>query len=263
MICRRERDGWLLITQPAHAWLAGELCRIWGNETFARPAPFEAVVLATHLHDNGWLTWDANPRLSVDGRPVSFLETNLEETIPIWRTAVQHVSLLDPYSALLVSKHASTIYRRRKEREIDPPEERSILEEMLDEQETVQNALRAQLAHHPKYASASKKEQSSRAYRWLRLCDLLSLALCADYMPESGSFEAAPGRGPDELININYHIPHPFALRLDPFPLNQPVVQMTIQTRRLGELTYPDQADYLAALESAPWVPQTISVSTG
>jgi hypothetical protein len=100
-----------------------------------------------------------------------------------------------------------------------------------------------------------------RAYRWLRLCDLLSLALCADFMPESGLFESIPGSEPDELININYHRPHPFELHLDPYPFNQPVVQMTIQTRRLGELTYPDQADYLVALKSTPWIPQTIKVS--
>jgi len=263
MICRREKDGWLLITQPAHAWLAGELAAIWGNAKFARPAPFDPVVLATHLHDIGWMDWDTSPRLGAGGHPVSFLETTLDETIPIWQSAVRQVSLLDPYAALLVSMHASTIYRGRLERKIDPPGDRLNVELVLAEHEAVRSTLRKQLSVLSAYASASQPEQIFRAYRWLRVCDLLSLALCADFMPQSGEIESVPGRDPDELINVNYSRPNPFELHLDPFPFKEPSIQMTIQSRRLADLTYTNHADYLTALESSPWVPQTVRVSGG
>jgi hypothetical protein len=55
MITRPEGNGLLLISQPAHAWLAGKLAAAWGNGDFVRPWPFEAVILATRLHDIGWL----------------------------------------------------------------------------------------------------------------------------------------------------------------------------------------------------------------
>jgi hypothetical protein len=263
MICRREGEGWLLIAQPAHAWLSGELCTYWGNENFAVPAPFKAVLLATHLHDIGWATWDAFPRLGSNGQPVSFLETTLDETIPIWYTAVQQVSLFDLYAALLVSMHAATIYRRRLERKIDPPEERPNAEAMLAEQVNLQNELRAQLTHHTEYSSFAGQKQSSRAYRWLRVCDLLSLALCADFMPQSGVIESVPGNELHEFFDVHYNCPRPFELNLDPYPLNQPSIQATVQVRRLGESTFRNQADFLAALESAAWFPQTIEVSKG
>jgi hypothetical protein len=55
MICRPHAAGWLFISQPAHAWMAGELATAWGNAQFALPTPREAVILATRLHDIGWL----------------------------------------------------------------------------------------------------------------------------------------------------------------------------------------------------------------
>lgn len=116
MICRRERDGWVLITQPAHAWLAGELAAIWGNDAFAVPAPLEAVVLATRLHDVGWMTWDTTPRLGADGKRVNFLDITLDETIPSGGRQYAKVSLLDPCATFLVSMHPSTIYHRRLDR---------------------------------------------------------------------------------------------------------------------------------------------------
>ena len=175
MIVHREGTHWRLISQMAHAWLAGELASAWGNEQFCTPVPFAAVVLATRLHDIGWLEWDAAPRLDDDHRPVNFINTTLADTIPIWRRAVRRVSLLDSYAGLLVSKHASTIYRRRRERGVDPPEAGGRLGEVEDEQKTIQAAIIHQLATHPIYGTAIDDVHLRAAYRWLRACDLISL----------------------------------------------------------------------------------------
>ena len=257
MIVRREGRGYLLISQPAHAWLAGALAAAWGNERFTRPAPREAVVMATRLHDIGWLAWDAAPRLGEDGRPVSFLDTNLDETIPIWKRAVRKVSLLDPYAALLVSKHASTVYRRRLERGADPTEQRAAVEASLAEQAAIQESFCRQLADHPVYGPATEPDHLSAAYRWLRACDLLSLALCTDDISSSGVIEAVQGTEPVKFSKIRYERPRPFELRLDPTPFSAPL-RLEIQTRYLSESTYPSQAAYLTAVEQAPWVTQAL-----
>ncbi len=78
---KTTRDGQVwLITQPAHAELAGKMAAHWGNEEFAVPGHFAAsadperlrreVVLAVAEHDNGWWEWEADPPLSTeDGLP--------------------------------------------------------------------------------------------------------------------------------------------------------------------------------------------------
>jgi hypothetical protein len=263
MIVRHEENGLMLITQPAHAWLAGKLAAAWGNEIFAKPSPFEAVILATRLHDIGWLDWDAAPRLGQDGEPLNFLDTNLIETIPIWRQAVRRMTLFDPYAALLVSQHASTIYGRRREREVDPPEQRVELEASLAEHEAIQETFRAQLSDHPVYGPAVEPARLKAAYRWLRACDLLSLALCTENLPAEGVIEAVRGSDPVEFIQIRYRRPKPFELRLDPSPFADTPLQLTIQARFLRETTYPDQAAYAAALEQAPWAHQAVNIHAG
>jgi hypothetical protein len=257
MIVRREERGHLLISQPAHAWLAGDLAAAWGNERFAKPSPREAVIMATRLHDIGWLAWDAAPRLGEDGRPVNFLDTTLADTIPIWRRAVRQLSLLDPYTALLVSKHASTIYRRRLERGADPAEQRAAVEAQLAEQAAIQESFCRQLADHPVYGPAVEPDHLNAAYRWLRACDLLSLALCTDDIAPSGVINAVRGTHPAELIQIRYERPQPFELRLDPTPFAAPL-ELELQTRYLSESTYPSQAAYLTAVEQAPWITQAL-----
>ncbi|UCG26086.1 MAG: DUF3891 family protein [Chloroflexota bacterium] len=260
MIVRREGRGYLLISQPAHAWLAGELAAAWGNERFARPSPPEAVVMATRLHDIGWLAWDGAPRLGEDGRPVNFLDTTLSETIPLWKRAVEQVSLLDPYAALLVSKHASTIYRRRLQRGADPPEQRAAVAAQLADHAAIQAAMSRQLASHRVYGPAVEPNRLNATYRWLRACDLLSLALCTDDIPAAGMIDAVVGIEPVKQVQVRYERPQPFELRLDPTPFAGPL-ELEIQTRRLTESTYPSQAAYLAAVEQAPWTPRRIIVS--
>jgi hypothetical protein len=261
MIYRAEADGWRLITQPAHAWLAGELCALWGNQHFDAPSPFEAIVLATRLHDIGWLSWDARPRLDENGRPVNFLNTNLSETIPIWRQAVQQLRLLDPYAALLVSKHATTIYTLRLERETDPPESLDDLRILLTEQEDFRQELIESLADHPVYGPEIDPERLHFAYRWLRVCDLLSLALCADMLPDSGEIKHVPGSKSSDFGVIHYQRPKPFKLILEPYPFSRSPLQLGIQTRFLEQAAYPDQDTFLLALEQTPWLPQKITIS--
>jgi hypothetical protein len=261
MIVNRNGSGWTLITQPAHAWLAGELAAGWGNAKFRAPTPFQAVTQATRLHDIGWLAWDAAPRLGGDGRPVGFIGTTLAETAPIWRRAVKHVSLLDPYAAVLVSMHASTIYRRRLERGADPPEERSALEALAADQLLVQEKIRDALVDHPLYGPEVEPDKLIIAYRWLRVCDLLSLVLCSDVMAPLGAIEAYQGSDSKEIVQIHYERPRSFEVRLDPSPFVERKIELVIQTRSLRQDTFDSQAAYLAELQKAPWAPQKVMIS--
>jgi hypothetical protein len=252
MICRPQSDGWLLISQPAHAWIAGQLAAAWGNGDFAPPAPRETVVLATALHDIGWFEWDAAPALHPDGRPVNFLETSLDETRQVWQRGVTHVSSLDPYAGLLVSLHASTIYRRRLERGADPPAKQAELQTLLADAAAARADLQARLKGHPRYGLAVEPTVLRVNYRLLRVCDLLSLTLCTGPL-EEGEITAVPGRKPDGWVAIHYLPVDDATLALAPYPFSTPQLTVEVEARRLHQRIYPNPAALQVALRDAPW----------
>lgn len=252
MIYRPDHEsGLLAITQPAHAWMAGALAAAWGNAQFARPVPYDAVVLATRLHDIGWLPWDAAPRLGDDGRPVGFLQTTLAETIPTWERGVQQVDLLDPYSALLISLHATTIYQRRLERGADPPAEREQITALLGAQERWRAGQLAALQGHPAYDGLRSAALLHTAYRWLRVCDLLSLVMLSDAFADEGEIPDAPGRDAGEFVTLYYARRAPLLVELDPWPFAEPVLTLAVQARRLVTAVYPDAHRFEVALAQA------------
>lgn len=252
MICRPKRDWWLLISQLAHSWVAGQLATAWGNEEFGPPTPREAVILATALHDIGWSEWDAAPRLRSDGRPVNFLETSLDETRQVWQRSVAYVGSLDPYAALLVSLHASTIYRRRQERGAAPPAEQGELQTLMEVGTATQAALQEQLKGHPLYGPAVEPDSLWANYRILRTCDMLSLALCTGPLGE-GEIPEVPGRRPGEWTTLRYFPLNQNTLALAPYPFSEPRLTVGVEARQLEQAAYPSLSTYHAALGEAAW----------
>ncbi len=64
MLHREDETRLILIGQPAHSWVSGQLARAWGNERFGRFEPWEEVCLAAEQHDIGMAAWDAAPELN-------------------------------------------------------------------------------------------------------------------------------------------------------------------------------------------------------
>jgi hypothetical protein len=50
---RADPEGLIVIGQPAHAWVSGQIARAWGNERFGHFEPWEDVCLAAEQHDLG------------------------------------------------------------------------------------------------------------------------------------------------------------------------------------------------------------------
>ena len=61
MLHRNDPDGLIVIAQPAHAWISGQLARAWGNAQFGQVAPWEEVCLAAEQHDIGMAAWETAP----------------------------------------------------------------------------------------------------------------------------------------------------------------------------------------------------------
>ena len=113
MLIRDDGDTWTAIGQPAHAWVAGEIARAWGNDRFAPPPHREDFCLGAEQHDVGWSQWDLRPPLHPPARrAASFYEAPIRPRMEIWVGAPQRVLAQSPIAALLVSLHGTNIHTR-------------------------------------------------------------------------------------------------------------------------------------------------------
>ena len=108
MMYRAEADRTLAISQPAHAWISGQLMR-------RLDVPLsEPLLLAGEQHDIGWLDWERAPSFdAATRRPPSFREVGAVVHAPMWTAGVERaLSAWGPHVALLISRHGGRIYRR-------------------------------------------------------------------------------------------------------------------------------------------------------
>ena len=50
----------------------GAFASAWGNERFRKPEPRERVLYGIAAHDDGWVTRDAHPSVTREGKPSAF-----------------------------------------------------------------------------------------------------------------------------------------------------------------------------------------------
>jgi hypothetical protein len=155
----------LLVPQPAHAVLAGELAGALLPETFGTlPHEIKQAVL---MHDAGWSTFDAEQirRLrSGSGHdatiaPLSFIATSPQETLEAWIASIDHVERLSAAGGLVVSRHFTYLAQH----------------ENAAHRKFVTGELRRQ-----RRLEAAAKSSASDLTRWTAawgFCDLVSLYL--------------------------------------------------------------------------------------
>jgi hypothetical protein len=250
--------GDLLIGQPAHAWVSGQLARAWGNGAFPPPSPREPVCLAAEQHDVGWADADLAPLIGPAGRPLNFLEYPRAEHVAIWRGAPERLLAQSRYAALLVSLHGTSLYERVHPDEYEP----EIATEIRD-YVAGQRALQARLA------GGLDSDEVDRNRRLLLAWDRLSLALCHGTAMALPSVPAAQG---DTTIRVepagepargaaptrdDRAVPAAVATArfvADPWPFAVERVVVGCEARRLAG-SFADAAALHAALAAAPWVP--------
>src|SRR5262249_53688242 len=143
-------DAWQIVLQTDHANLSGQMAAAWGGPGFERAEPHDALVRAAHRHDDGWATWEQQPRLDFDGAPQGFTRVPAPVHLAFYRAGVECVCDEDPAAGLLVSMHMSGLYRDRygvmatPQREL-PEEERDLVDAFVEQEEDRQVALRCML----------------------------------------------------------------------------------------------------------------------
>ena len=244
MIRRADGDGWLLLTQPDHAALSGMFAERWGSPggDFALGDPQEPVLLAAREHDIGWKEWEVAPTVDpATGRPRHFLEMPVPEILPIWSRGPRLAAELDPYAGILVSLHATRIFRPRYIGGRDPAEDRAELRRFLEEQEALRSTLRPRV----NVADAVVTAHSALVGVW----DRLSLLLCCGPIP-AAVLEGVPARG--GTLDVRILPQGERAAALDPYPFRGGPVVAAVAARRLPARPFPSTEAFRAARRAAP-----------
>ncbi len=231
MICNRRPDGWELIFQRAHAWLAYQMLLELRDE-FKTPR-WSAVLAATLLHDHGWREWE-EPGVTVHGEPKSFLGTPAELAVQLIErglASTRHQSLA---TSVLVARHLEYLFEGKG----------------LPEQTLTQ--LKKQKRLWLKALGLTDRELE-KDYELVLWADTLSLLLCVDDQ--------------DFCQSLTLHL-HDLTWRvwradtqevwhLDPWPFRQHSLEFSLETYRLGPGPFTDSEELRARLLQSPPHPRT------
>lgn len=178
---RRQKQAartWLLVAQPDHAALSGDLAASISSSHF--PKLDSEVVEAIRLHDEGWVQFDvADDRGKSRGtihergkavRPLSFLDMSPSVFIRAWKDSIRRAEDSSPLGGILVSEHFSRLGKNRLQSSIDTFEDMESLRGFLGQEAERRSGLAAKTGH--------SEEEISSLVDVLQFCDLLSLYLC-------------------------------------------------------------------------------------
>ena len=265
---KRGQKVWL-ITQPAHAELAGQMAAHWGNEEFAVPGHFaksadperlrREVALAVAEHDNGWWEWEADPPLSAeDGLPQGLGEVleNPVAGMERWLLGIPRLAERHPYASLLIGDHAYWLYAVQFNP--DPPSEfthmlqlgRAIYPNELEKEarrfladvQQMQEEFRRRLVKDRFWEASLEPEQRKPHARLLQTLDALSLALCSCVItPVEGEakglgedhvvFNEVPRRSWEDRVSLEIKPLGDGRIMIDQYPFDESPLTVTVPAR--------------------------------
>jgi hypothetical protein len=264
------------VLQADHSRVSGLLAAHWGNDLFARPAPYPSMVLAAQEHDNrGWWGVELKPYLSDDGYPLDYLDTVGflgPRWLDSWGQGVEMLAAQDPYAALMVLIHGVGILTQgyglmtRIKRYADDPTTAAFVQG----QETRRAELLALLRQDEALVPLTTDDQLWANYRLMEAYDQLSQLLCNRFPLTSTARQrgpsltltnirmpVAPGRD-DTLITVE-----PIDERravVHPYPFDVDGLAVPIDARLLPRRRFASPDDYLEAFLRAPRVTVTYTL---
>ena len=258
MIIQSFPDNRLLcIRQTTHALLALEFCRYWGNDDFARPEPYSAVMLGIAQHDNGWYEWEERPQLDGDGRPMDFLHApTAAEKRALWMRSVDRTYAQHPYAGLIVARHAFLLYEDNLA--TTPEDEQADTSAFLHELAAMPDRLRALWQDDEKYGPALSESRLLANTYLLKFGDNASLQVCVPWGAD-GVLHHCPVDGEGAYTDIAMHVREAAGgdvsggvIRFDPWPFGVDEFHVGVHGRLLARTRFAGESDYQEALRSAP-----------
>ena len=251
MLHRNLNDGYLAITQPAHAWLSGQLATHWGNDLTGEIQPRADVVLAAEQHDIGWLEWEAEPTLNPQtGRPKTFRELGTNEHLSVWAPAGPRALVYGPYVAMLVSMHGTGLYQFH-DYSRDTEQEAEAARRFIEHGAQFEQVLLQQMRSDQAYASYCNDATITRNRRLVAVCDAISLFMCGG-LTEAREIKDVPARDGAITLRLTPDTANCDIIQVEPWPFSSNGVRLTTVGKKL-DATFTEQAAMRSALETAPW----------
>ncbi|WP_161524686.1 DUF3891 family protein [Alteribacter lacisalsi] len=256
MIVRQDEEGLSFFEQDRHAHLSGVFAAAWNEDLFAGTAWKDSVCLAVTQHDRGWASLDRE--IVTDGEkgmPLSFTDYPLKRKISVYKSGVDELLRMDPYSALLVSLHYASFFKGKR----DPDGTAFMISEQRRQQQ-----IRKHLG-----ANGPSEEALSFHFDLLQLCDNLSLYLCMnrwgvkkeDEMPwfKNGFPQRlAPLRG--RVMEAKFNSAN--TVTISPYPFLKDAVSVTIPYKyvRMKDVNTTGSKVWNKAYERAPQLYHSIAI---
>lgn len=246
MLHRNDAAGLLLISQPSHAWLSGQLASSWGNREFGFDRAGPELRIAAEQHDIAWLDWEAHPTLNRDtGLPYTFSQLPTSEHLEVWSKATSRALSYGRLPALLISMHGTYLYEQFHDFESDTSEEARAARSFLKRELEVQERFQAALAHRSDISHQSIIYQR----RLISLWDAMSLALCMG-IQEDREFRDVPASNTDRTIVVGPVAAANDTFTVTPWPFVGDRVELYCEGRRL-EGKFEDEAAMRTAIADA------------
>jgi hypothetical protein len=240
-----------IVMQVDHSLVSGELAALWRELE-----PRESVIIAAALHDCGWRSWEASPRLNAEtGRPQNFLQVDIDLHLEFYEAGIAEVTARDRYAGMLVAKHLAGIYRRRYGTQAAltlarAPDAQAKIDEFVGRIEERFTALQRELG--------VSDEEFWRNYLLLQVFDRLSLWLCKGDPAGTGSMEIVL---PDD--GVLAVTPTADGCSLSPYPFATEPVALSVPVRVVPLTGYADDADCAAQILAAPIEQRLARITAG
>ncbi|MGH3038449.1 MAG: DUF3891 family protein [Gaiellaceae bacterium] len=237
MLHRPAADGTIVIGQPAHAWVSGQIARAWADPF----EPWEEVCLGAEQHDIAWADWERSPELDAEtGLPYTFSALPRLRRFELWSGAGELLLPQSRYAALLVSLHGTLLEERFPTK--GGEDVQRALADYLEREADFQARILDSLRGDPRYGPHATTDAVERNRELVFVWDGLSLALLHGVIAErsAAGHTLAPVDGDPEHVTVA------------PWPFREDAVTVACEGRVLRE-TFADEQELRRGLASAPW----------
>lgn len=187
MVSRYDESRLLLVLQIDHSRIAGLLAAHWGNQDFAKPRPYFAMVLAAQEHDGGWWDWEIRPTLDAQGHPPDYVGSMRALGEDTWlefnRRCIRRVAERDPYAGYIVSMHSEGLLNQGMGILHYMPDYTVFpnVQEFIREQQAYRAELIDEMRNLPEYESDISEERLWTNFKYMEAFDQFAQFVCNRY----------------------------------------------------------------------------------
>ena len=261
MVCPYDDNHLLLILQVDHSKVTGWFAAHWGNENFARPTPYAAMVLAAQEHDTGWWDWEIKPQVNAEGVPPDYIGSIKHLGGKVWldfyRHGIERLAEQDPYAGYMVSLHSDGLLTQGRGLLPYMPDYKVFpeVQEFLAEQETYRGNLLDQLKSSAEYRDFVSEDQLWTNFKLMEVYDQMGQFVCNRYPFNSTQRKNGPTNtlsnvptptkpGKQDTV-LTFDVRDESYATVTPYPFDIDPLPVSFQARLVPKRPYKNQGEFL------------------